>query len=373
MLALALGAWIAHSVLGALFNALRMARVVSAMQFFNGLAFAVLGVALLLVWEASAASVIVAFGAASLLSALVGASRLRGVWRELPAAAAQAPQREFWNKLLPFAVWMWITNWLANLFGLADRYMLIHHSGLAEAQALALVGQYHSARIVPLLFLGVAELLSALITPHLSHDWEAGRRESVLQRLNLILKGFTFATAAAALGALFISPWLFGVALEGKYAGGLAVLPWTLASCTWGSLAVVAANYLWCAEKPRLASLAMLVALLINVGLNLWLLPRYGLLGAALATAIANACLLLATYAAAAIVGLRPDRGVWLTALLPLTLGFGPAGALVALAAVTLLAAATPLVFRQEEKRQLLAAAARGLARLGLAPVPSTN
>ena len=210
--------------------------------------------------------------------------------------------------------------------------MLVHHSGLPEIEALALVGQYHSARIMPLLFLGVAELLAALITPHLSHDWEAGRRESVVRRLNLLLKGITFATAAAALAVLFISPWLFGVALEGRYAGGLAVLPWTLASCTWGALAIVAGNYLWCAEKPRLATVAMGGALVINIVLNLWLLPRYGLLGAALATASANACLLLATYAAAALVGLRPDRGVWLLTLLPLALGLGTFGAFAVIA-----------------------------------------
>lgn len=359
--ALTLGAWIAHNVLCALFNALRMTRVVSAMQFFNSLAFALVGLTLLLSWRASAASVIAAFGAASLLSAAYGAVRLRGVWRNLPDEGVGEPQGQFWRKLAPFAVWIWITNWLANLFGLTDRYMLVHHSGLPEVEALALVGQYHSARIMPLLFLGVAEMLAALITPHLSHDWEAGRREAVVRRLNLLLKGFTFATAAAALAVLFISPWLFGVALEGRYAGGLAVLPWTLASCTWGALAIVAGNYLWCAEKPRLATLAMFVALVINIALNLWLLPLYGLLGAALATASANACLLLATYAAAALVGLRPDRGVWLLTLLPLALGLGTLGAFAVIALVVLLAAVTPLLLSREDKQQVLAMAYRGL------------
>ncbi|HEX5499174.1 MAG TPA: polysaccharide biosynthesis C-terminal domain-containing protein, partial [Thermomicrobiales bacterium] len=305
-LALGLGAWIAHSVLSSLFNALRMTRVVSAMHFLNSLAFALLAVGLLLGWRRSALSVVGAFGGACALSSAAGLIWGRRVWRELPATTSRSSPGEFWGKLLPFAVWIWITNWLANLFGLADRYLLVHHSGLPEIEALALVGQYHSARVVPLLFLGIAEMIAALITPHLSHDWEAGRRDSVPRRLNLILKCFAFAVTAGSFAVLLSSGWLFGVALGGKYAGGLGVLPWTLTSCAWGALAIVAANYLWCAERPKLASLAMLAGLVVNVGLNLWLLPRYGLFGAAAATAAGNAVLLLVTYAAAAMIGMRP-------------------------------------------------------------------
>ncbi|HXT58354.1 MAG TPA: oligosaccharide flippase family protein, partial [Pirellulales bacterium] len=192
-LALGLGAWIAHSVLAALFNSLRLTRVVSAMHFLNSLAFALLGIGLLLGWRRSAVSVVGAFGGACLLSSAAGLLWGRRVWRELPTTTGRSTQREFWGKLLPFALWVWVTNWLANLFGLADRYLLVHHSGLPEVEALALVGQYHSSRVVPLLFLGVAEMIAALVTPHLSHDWEAGRRDSVPRRLNLILKLFALA------------------------------------------------------------------------------------------------------------------------------------------------------------------------------------
>ena len=79
-----------------------MTRVVSAMQFFNSLAFALVGLTLLLSWRATAASVIAAFGAASLLSAAYGAVRLQGVWRNLPDEVAGEPQGQFcasWRRL----------------------------------------------------------------------------------------------------------------------------------------------------------------------------------------------------------------------------------------------------------------------------------
>src|SRR5205085_10788736 len=134
-------------------------------------------------------------------------------------------------------------------------------------------------RIIPLLLLTVATMLGAMITPHLSHDWEAGRREAVSRRLNLTLKLLGLGLFAAAVVILLAAPFLFGVVLHGKYEGGLAVLPWTLAYCIWLGQAVVAQNYLLCAERARLSSLAFLLGLGINIVLNLILVPRHGLIG----------------------------------------------------------------------------------------------
>jgi O-antigen/teichoic acid export membrane protein len=63
-LAFALGGWMTHLVLMSLFNALRMTRVVSAMQFLNGVAFAALGIGFVLGWQRTAASVVAASGGA---------------------------------------------------------------------------------------------------------------------------------------------------------------------------------------------------------------------------------------------------------------------------------------------------------------------
>src|SRR5690606_36656308 len=96
--------------------------------------------------------------------------------------------REFWTKLLRFAFFVWVTNLLTHLFAIVDRYMIVHCAGLTPSEALEQVGHYHSSRIIPLLMVSVADLLSGLVMPHLSHDWEAGRRENVSKRLNLTIK-----------------------------------------------------------------------------------------------------------------------------------------------------------------------------------------
>ena len=89
------------------------------------------------------------------------------------------------------------------------------------------------------------------------------------------------------MAVLLAAPLLFQVALRGKFPGGQAVLPWTLVYCTWFGLSLVVQNYLLCAEKARLMSVALFCGLVLNVVSNIVLLPRLGLEGAVLSTAAA--------------------------------------------------------------------------------------
>jgi O-antigen/teichoic acid export membrane protein len=360
----ALGTVIAFNFLVELFTALRQIRVASLMQLANNVVFTVLSVGLLCFTGLGEQAVILAFGAGALAAIVGGGLRLRSAWRSLPPAARPLPCQELATKLLPFAAWVWLTNLLANLFVSADQYMIKHFSGLDAAAADSVVGQYYSSRIVPVLLIGAAGTLSSIILPHLSFDWEAGRRRAVSQRLNLALKliglAFTCGAALVMLGA----PWLFGWVLHGKYSDGLAVLPWTLIYSAWFSLAVVAQNYLWCAEKAGLSSLALALGLAVDVALNLVLLPRFGLAGAVLAAAAANAAALAITYELSRRLGLERDRGVWVVSALPLAIagGAGPAAAIVVLTGW--FAARSSWLFNSREKQELAEAARSCLGRL---------
>ena len=300
---------IAYNFLIEMFTALRTIRLVSVMQLVNSVAFAVLGVALLLTWRCGAASVLAAYGGSCLIAAVWAGWRLPRVWRAAPAVALSAPRDALWAKVVPFAGWVLLASALTNLFGVVDRYMILHFSRASAAVALDAVGNYHSSRVVPLLLVSIAAMLSTMITPHLSHDWEAGHRERVAARLRLFLKLFGFALFAGAVAVLLAAPLLFSVAFRGKFPWGEAVLPWTLMYCTWFGLWLVAQNYLLCAEKARLASVALACGLILNVLLNLVLLPRLGLEGAVLSTAAANALSLGLTCLFNRRLGFRLDLG----------------------------------------------------------------
>ena len=356
LLGVVLAAVVAFNYFTELFTALRQYRVVSAMQLANSLLFAAIGISLVWLWQVSVWSIVVAYGTANLITALGASLMLLRVWRSLPGCGSRLPHTRLWAKLMPFAIWVWVANLTVNLFDVADRYMIVHFSRLDVEASLALVGNYHSSRVVPVLMVAVSGMLGGLILPHLTHDWEAGRRRIVSDRLGLAVKLWTLATVAGGVAVLLASPLIFGWAFAGKYDGGLAVLPWTLTYCVWFGISLLAQNYLWCAEKARLTSLVYGVGLAVNVGLNLVLLPRLGLLGAVLATAAGNAVALALVLVLNGQLGMRVDRSVWALAALPLVLCLGPGAAAAAWIAVVWIAARGNWILRPAEKEVVIEA-----------------
>jgi O-antigen/teichoic acid export membrane protein len=353
LLAISLAFVILHHYLEAIFAALRKFSIVSMMHFAQSTLFAVLSLSLLWWWQFAAESIVVGYGMACLISA-IGTL----LWKGRALAEEAAPDsgvthREFWPPLVRFAFWVWVTNLLCHLFGIIDRYMLVHWSGLDDAAALALVGQYHASRIVPILFLSVADLLAGIVMPYLSHDWEAGARERVSDRLNLVLKLTSVVMLIGGVAVLWASPILFHVAFEGRYDDGLAVLPWTLSYCVWYSLLLVAQNYIWCAEKTRLSTIPLAVGLAINIGLNAALIPAWALWGAVVSTTAATGSATAVLYWINHRAGMRLEPGMVLLSFAPVALCGGP---WCGTALVLLLAAALPFsktLLTQNERRAL--------------------
>ena len=195
-----------------------------------------------------------------------------------------------------------------------------------------------------------------MLLPHLSHDWEAGRRDQVSARMNLTLKLLGLLLFVGSIAILLSAPFLFNVAFAGKFARGMDVFPWTLTYCAWFGLATMAQMYLWCAERARLSCLALGLGLTTNIVLNLILLPKFGLSGAVWATAAANFIALALLYRFNGWFGMKIQRSMLLVSLLPLSLGFGVWFSLATLATVILAIAKTDWIFSRDEKKELLGA-----------------
>ncbi len=357
LIALCLGAVIVHNFVGELFASLRMFRVASLLQFAHGLLFAALAIGLLQGWRINSASVVIAYGAACALcsaGALVG---LRGVWRSIPSTAQSMSHHTLWSKLVPFAVWIWLGNWLSNLFVITDRYMIVHFSGLEPDASLQLVGQYHSSRILPVLLVSVTGMLSTMIIPHLSNDWEAGRRDLVARRMQLTMKLVGLSMLGAASVIYLLAPLLFRYAFADKFVVGLSVLPWTLMYCTWFGMVTLIQIYLWCAERARLGSLALALGLAVNVALNLMLLPRLGLLGAVWATCAANGITLIIFYLLCHPQGLILDRGAWIISAAPLLLILPAPATLLGVVVLLVVICVSDQLLNRNEKQELIALA----------------
>lgn len=358
-----LAAIIFHHMLTSLFTAMRMYRVVSAMKFAQSLLFATVSLGLLW-WIPRVSSLLIGYGAACLIASLAALAWTLPGFREVVDHEARPAQSEFWIKLLRFAFFVWVSNLLAHLFGIVDRYMIVHYGNLSPGEALEQVGFYHSSRLVPMLLISFSELLSGLVMPHLSHDWEAGRREQVGWRLNLTLKLTSLGMLAFGVGVLLFSPLLFHSVLQGKYADGLVVLPWTLVGCVWYGIYAVSQNYLWCAEKTKLATVPLGVGLVANVLLNLALLPVWGLFGAVLATALSTVVCLVVTFVLNQHSGMHISRGTWALGLAPVVLGFGVIPSACVLLLLTAASLATNQIFDANEREEIRRVIVDHLAKL---------
>jgi O-antigen/teichoic acid export membrane protein len=359
LIAVGLTTMIAFGFSVELLTALRMFRIVAVLQFIKGLTFVLGGAALLILWQAGPESVILGHMTACLLPTVISLWWLAALWKSLPASArpgdtSYVTHRELWARFLPFALGIWMTNFFSNLFAIVDRYMILHFGNMSPSEALEQVGHYHSSRIVPLLLLAFTEMLAGIVLPHLSRNWEAGHRKEVGRQVVFGLKLCALALTAGAAAVMLLSQPLFEIGFRGRYNGGLAVLPWTLVYTSWFGMYTVIQKYIWCAERIRLCIVSLVAGIIVNICLNLVLLPYLGLLGAVLATAASKLVVVVMICSFNCWLGMQFDWRIVPMVLLPLAVCLGAPAALAILAVVGLAILSTQLVLTKREKRELV-------------------
>lgn len=319
---------VAFNLLNELATALRKTRRASWMQFVSSIVFAIAGLSLIWASRGSAESALLGYAVACIAASVVAWPVLRAVWSIEDSPHRGVTPRAMWSKLLPYIAWFWAFNLLTNVFDISDRYLILWWSKAPVAEAQALVGQLHSARVFPVLIVGLATMIGGILLPHLSHDWEAGRRDSVARNLRFAVKFvsllFTFLSSIVILAA----PFVFHIIWRGRYDQGLGLLPITCSMCVWQCLMIMVQQYLWCTERARLACLPIVAGLATSLALNAFLLPRFGIQGAAVSAAFANFAALGASLGLAQMLGLRTDVSIATFILWPglLTLGLWSSG-----------------------------------------------
>jgi len=335
-----------------LLTSLRLFRASSMVQLARTTAFLAFGTLLVWGWRPSATNVVLAFGLASVASIVLALWWLVAVWREGPHVQVTGPV-VVWKRVMPFAVGVWLCNLVTNAFDMVNPYMLAHFSQMPHHEAIAEVGNLHSARILPLLIFAFSNTLASMLIPHLTHAWETGQRANVGRDVRLFVKLYALALTLGAACILVAAPTLFGVVFHGKYDGGLHVLPWTMLGAAWMGLAFIAQTYLWCREEARLSSLALAAGLVANLICNVALVPIWGLQGTVIAGAAGMITVLVAALLFGRRLGLKVDRTILCAAAMPLVLLLGPWVASILSALLLIAAVATPLLFDADERRLL--------------------
>ncbi len=177
---------------------------------------------------------------------------------------------------------------LATIYFRIDIVMLSHFRGDQET------GLYQAAYhlIEGILFIPYA--LSAALLPALSENFAARRLDEIGRRLNSGLKAALVIGMPAAVGlwltGRLIAPWIFG----SDFADTALFLAWLAPAIPLMFLSLLLGTAVGAVDRQIFSALATGLCVLINVTLNLILIPKIGGRGAALSTVIAEIVLLAA-------------------------------------------------------------------------------
>jgi len=148
---------------------------------------------------------------------------------------------------------------------------------------------YYAAAVSVAMVLGVVPTaLGTILFPRLSAMRDPEERWRVVARVLPRLAAVM--AAAAALGALLAGPavlLLFGA----EFAPAVAPLRLLMPAVLLLSVNSVLMNYLASSGMPPVTVYSPAAATAVNVGLNLWLIPRLGGTGAAVSSLVAYACM----------------------------------------------------------------------------------
>lgn len=262
-------------------------------------------------WTAAGRGAVVAVGAAALFAtrspvgvlagmalALGGATLAQALWVRLRVVRGKAERvsARALGVLALAALPIGAADALQALYLRVDLVMVEALLGAAPA------GQYAQAyRLLEAMSLLPALVVQAVLFARLARLDEAGDHAGFRRLFRRGLLGLTAAATVVAAGVALLAPALVrlltGDPAFDPAAAALRVLVWTFPLTCIKDLAFFA--YL-ARRRHRLPVVLYAAALAANVAVNLWAIPRYGILGAAAAT-VAVEALVVAGYGLAAL------------------------------------------------------------------------
>jgi len=239
--------------------------------------YAAVGIPLILVWPIAAAGVL-GFAIASLVSVAIFAPLLSSYIKQIEPAGKAVDEPRFHRNLLKFTIWFTITPILASLFLYVDRLSLQRLMSAADQ------GIYSTTVNLSESISAIGLAITNVIYPHLSTTWEAGNRDKALRDLDLALRVTSMILLVAGLTLIVLGKWIILLLLGSEFVPGAQALPFLVVFFLFTILVWLFGVYPPLIEKTYVAAIGYVVALPCSVLLNLTLIPRMGIVGAALAT-----------------------------------------------------------------------------------------
>jgi len=164
----------------------------------------------------------------------------------------------------------------------SDRYVIGHFLGAAS------VGIYSAAYGLGLVIGMVSGILGFVLPPTLSKLYDEGRMAEVKTILSYSLKYSLALAIPFVFGAFILAQPVLRLFTTQEIADqGYFILPLIALSALFYAIYGVVFYILFLVKKLKIVGIAWAIAASVNLGLNILIVPRLGIIGAAIATVIA--------------------------------------------------------------------------------------
>ncbi|HVU53012.1 MAG TPA: oligosaccharide flippase family protein [Polyangia bacterium] len=268
----------------AFINFLRAEQKTTLLMKYN-VAKKYLGLGLILVAVLWLSSTLASFYTATLVSEATAVAALAVVLyrtgsRPLPALAQFS--RPLYRELLSFGIPMMIGYELSSIvLAVGDRYVI---AGLIGKTPLGLYGAaYNLCQYVQAV---VITSVGQAVMPIYIKMWDEKGPAETSAFITRSLRTYALMAAPVVAGVAAVGPELLPALASEKYASAAPVLSWVIAGMAVDGANSMMGAGLFIHRKTRVIMAIVLSCAVLNIGLNLALVPRVGIVGSAIATLV---------------------------------------------------------------------------------------
>lgn len=297
--------------LRASFSGLRVFKLTSIIIFSQFFIFTVLGI-ILVIFYSRVEPVILSYLISLIMVIIFFSLIFLKYLQKLNSQSLEIKENNFYGKIIKFSIFFVIYPIIFTLFNYTDRWML---SRLTDLSA---VGIYSVASNVSGIIFMFGVVVGSVLVPNLSNIWEQGEKDKAMYMLNFAIKINTlFLLSGAAILFLF-KKQIISILYGSDYIKclpiiGILLIFWLCSSIFW-----TLGPYAQLIEKTYILVICCSIGLVSNIFLNYVLIPRFGLIGAAVASASSFVVILMIMFVLFRREGLELKTNTILVCILPL-------------------------------------------------------
>jgi O-antigen/teichoic acid export membrane protein len=167
------------------------------------------------------------------------------------------------------------------LLAQGDRYVI---EGVLGGDALGVYSAaYNFSEYVQMALL---TSFGTAVTPMYTRIWEKEGEAATRRFIELALHFYILAGGAVAFGMAALGADALSLLASHKYVAGAAIIPWVIGGMVMDGAHQMLGAGLYLHKRSKTVMLLVVGAAVVNIGINLLLVPAHGIMGAAIATLI---------------------------------------------------------------------------------------